>query len=234
MRYALLLALVAAIPPQAPDVEEPPSQAPAMEEPVLVAQAPAMTDARWLSPEPMPTGSEWFKGDGYTQAIYSSSSEGKRWHHLDPVKVDQLDPVWRVSGGMLGLTGWRSDKFRFIPPGEQVRSWVGLISVWNGGGFQQNKGLRRSYPIGTRFDDILSDAYGRVFEHRTRSKEDNGKWRSEVIYEDKTARPFGYSGLSVSCASCHSEAGRGNYGQGLIPGSDTVLSDPLPWDSWKD
>jgi cytochrome c len=67
-----------------------------------------------------------------------------------------------------------------------------------------------------------------MFEHRVRSK-DSGRWYSRIEYVDEAARPDGYTGLKVSCASCHSEAGTGKYNDGLVPGGDTVLSDPLDW-----
>lgn len=220
MRPALLLSLVLTMPPQAPPVEMPP-------------QAPRMAAECWLSPMPYPDGAEWFPGTKTTQSVFvTQDGEGTRWNHIERVSTASLDPKWRMSGGMIGIQGWRSDKFRLIPGGAP-KTWTDYIQVWNGNNFQSNKAIVRSYPDGTRFDDILSVA-GRVFEHRVRTK-DAGRWRAEVIYEDRTARPAGYTGLRASCASCHSQApGSGNYGVGLIPGGDTVFSDTLDWSVWQE
>lgn len=245
MRFVLILSLVGLIPPQAPSLVESgdklPSQAPDLkvpsgnDPPVFslldgTAQAPSMTHPNWLSSEPYHEGAEWFKGSKKTQMVYNTTSG---WNHIEEVGVEHLDPKWQMSGGMVGLSGWRSDKFRLLPRGESVKTWTDYADVLNiYGVLQKNKKIIRSYPNGTRFDDILSDVHGKVFEHRVRTKGDDGRWRSEVIYEDKSVRPVGYTGLSVSCASCHREAGTGSYGVGLIPGGDTVISDPLDWSVW--
>jgi hypothetical protein len=183
----------------------------------------------WLSPEPMPLRAKKFTSATTTQSIYIQPySDGSNWHHIDHYPVSRLEEKWRVSGGMEGLSGWKSDKYRTLPPNGEVKTWTELIPVTNRFGLiQLNKGIRRSYPDGTRFDDILSTE-GIVFEHRVRRKE-SGVWKSEIIYENKLARPEGYTGLKVSCSSCHSQTGTGIYGAGLVPGADTIISDPLDW-----
>ena len=127
---------------------------------------------------------------------------------------------------MHGIKGAVSEKFRTLPA--EPKNWVGVIQVKNSFGYMQpNRGMKREYPDGSRFDDVLS-YQGVVFEHRMREKKE-GKWKSRVAYSNEKARPPGYTGLTATCASCHSEAGTGKYGVGLVPGGDTVISDPLPW-----
>jgi hypothetical protein len=134
---------------------------------------------------------------------------------------------YQAPGGMVGIEGWRSDLYKFVP--EQPRGWVGFISVKQGpplAGYQSEYGFRRSYPDGTYFADVLSYR-GKVFEARIREKKD-GQWESYVAYKDASARPPGYHGLKQNCASCHQDTGTGNYGAALVAGGDTVISDPFP------
>lgn len=240
MRSAALTALLlvasaalalqqAPVPSQAPSLGVIPPQAP----PEQPDPAPASAPRSWLSPEPFPEGAVQFPSAEHTQQIYQQWDNETQawWNHNDAFPVSQLAAKWRMSGGMEGIFGWRSDKYRMIPRGEKVEYRTDWISVGNGvGSTQQNKAITRRYPDGTRFDDVLS-VNGTVFEHRVRRKE-NGQWKSEVIYKDKSARPKGYTGLRVSCASCHSQAGTGEYAQGLVPGGDSVISDPLEWGVW--
>lgn len=150
---------------------------------------------------------------------------------IDPVLIVQLpDTRWHQSGGMLGVTGYRSDKYRTLPVGKGVREEVWSLPVKNSlGHYQRNWGLWRVYPVGTRFDDVLiNTATGKVFEHRVREKLDTG-WTAYVLDSDPAERPKGYAGLKVSCQSCHKEPGSGGYAVGLVPGSDQTFSDELPW-----
>jgi hypothetical protein len=125
---------------------------------------------------------------------------------------------------MEGIKGWKSDLYRYVP--YEPDHWIGDISVLNSfNNFQKNRGHLRSYPDGTEFHDVLSKD-DVVFEHRIREKV-NGKWESYVAYKNVDARPEGYTGLTQSCASCHEKAGTGGYAVGLVPGGDTVLSDPF-------
>lgn len=146
---------------------------------------------------------------------------------ITPVPISRLDGKWQASGGLLGIKGWVSEKYKYVPEGGW--SWVGDIQVLNGlNSYQNNRGIKRSYPDGTIFHDVLRNDAGVVFEHRVRSK-NGGMWKSEVVHRDAAARPAGYTGLKVSCASCHVQAASGGYATGLVPGGDTVLSDPLDW-----
>jgi hypothetical protein len=168
----------------------------------------------------------------YTQAIYRLNDVPR----IDLVFVTRTDPKWHRSGGMTADMNFTSRKYR--SGGRAVYS-LGGISVKNSlGFFQTERGLLRVYPAGARFDDVLYNDVGVVFEHRTRVKDADGKWRSKIIYRDEDANPKGYSGLGESCAGCHSQAGSGGYGVGLVPGGDGVISDPMDWSAidpaWKD
>ena len=58
-------------------------------------------------------------------------------------------------------------------------------------------------------------------------KKVGGKWLSRTLYENAAARPKGYTGLTVSCASCHGKGdgasgpGTGGYAVGLTPGASS-------------
>lgn len=199
---------------------------------VPVAPAPAKLPA--ASPEPavyapdLPKHAVRYIPARYTQSIAVTNGRDT----IDPVLIAHLpDTRWHQSGGMLGLTGWRSEKYRAIAPGWNPGEAVWNLPVKNSfGSIQYNRGLARTYPVGTRFDDVLVNAVtGRVFEHRVREKVTADRWDSQVVHRDPAQFPKGYSGLKVACASCHNDAGRGNYAVGLNPGADTVFSDALPW-----
>lgn len=203
--YAIPMGLLlASKPPQAP----------------IPPQAPAPQWGAWLLPEK----AERYEPTTVTQSIYTTN--GFSVHHVDQVPISGLEAKWHQSGGMLGVKGVVSVKYKLLP--KAPRSWVDDIAILNGSGdYQNNRGIKREYADGTRFDDVLSHE-GKVFEHRVREKR-SGKWKSSVIWTDEAARPAGYTGLTVDCASCHKQAGTGSYGSGLVPGGDTVLSDPLDW-----
>lgn len=194
----------------------------------------------------VPTGAVPFAGTKYTQSIFILLANGRDNTRIDPFPIKNMeDKRWHQPGGLLGVKGWKVEKFKYLPQGTEVKTWIGKIEVENSipnglrkpdgtpDHFRQlNDGLQRQYPDGTRFDEVLRNAdTGKVFEHRVRSKEE-GKWRSVVHFKDEDARPAGYAGLKVTCSSCHKEAGTGKYADGLVPGGDTVLSDPLPWHLW--
>lgn len=224
MRFFVILAggalLLAALMPT-----EQPEQADSV---VWVKAEPATEIA--LGPPPLPEAYEpdlgkavRFASTKWTQEIAVTNSRDR----ITQVPIAGLEAKWHVSGGMVGVKGWTSDKYKYLPTAAAY--WVGNINVLNSLGYhQQNRGIRRAYPDGTEFHDVLRNDAGIVFEHRVRKK-DNGLWASQVIYRDLEARPIGYYGLTQSCASCHSEAGTGKYAAGLVPGGDTVLSDPLDW-----
>lgn len=157
----------------------------------------------------------------YTQAIGTHNERP----NLELVKISALDPKWHQSGGMAGLK-FTSRKYR---SGGRPSYSLGKIQVLNSlGYFQGERGLLRVYPDGAKFDDVLYNEAGVKFEHRQREKKE-GRWISRVVFKDADARPIGYSGLKQSCESCHSQTNSGGYGIGLVPGSDTILSDPMLW-----
>lgn len=183
----------------------------------------------WLSPEPFPEGLERYIPTDVTQRV--SILDGR--YTILKVPLANLPEKWQVSGGMEGIEGWHSDKYRLIPEGTEVETWVGDVRVLTGNGFQVVKGIKRRYPVGTEFHDVLSNDEGETFEHRkVHKKIKNGKevWIRDVLYVNEDARPQGYTKSNQSCASCHNQAGTGGYGgDGLIPGGDSILSDPLDW-----
>lgn len=176
--------------------------------------------------------------------------------------LDHSDRRWHQPGGLEGVDRslWEAKKYRTLPENRPVRRWVDFIEVQNSIPVtravydplrrqyvsvqvtdekgepvfhkQKTRGLLRAYPDGTQFDEVLVNKQtGKVFEHRKRVK-DGGKWEGEVVHRDPAEFPKGYTGLKVSCASCHDEAGTGKYADGLVPGGDGVFSDPLPWELW--
>lgn len=174
----------------------------------------------WPKELPFPDGLVRYTRAEWSQSIYVLSGYGDR---IDPVHRSRLKAKWHQSGGMEGISGYRSDVYKMVPVPPKV--YVGNIKVWNGVSFQSNRGWKREYPSGTMFIDALSKD-GEPFEIRQRVKED-GKWRSSVIYVNEAARPKGYAGLKQSCSSCHDSAGSGGYATGLVPGGDETLSDPF-------
>ena len=156
----------------------------------------------------------------FTQSI--SVTDGR--DSIIPVPRTKLEEKWRVPGGLVGISGWKSDLYQ-----APLVRLVGVenIPVMNSRGYlQNNRGWVREYPDGMRFIDVLSnEKSGEVFEIREAEKH-GGKWKRFVSYSDPDARPFSYRRVSVTkCAGCHNQAGTGNYSAGLIPGSDTVLSE---------
>lgn len=195
--------------------------------PAVDAESPAA--GPWPASVEKPKGLAPFVRARFTQRLAKTSSDGGRTFPstITPADRSRLDPQWHQSGGMQGLTGWRSDVYRFVPQEPHTR--MDAVGVVNQFGYVQHElGWVRDYPNGTRFDDVLSNtATGKVFEHRTAQKK-NGAWTRRVIFSDETQRPAGYSGLAVTCSSCHDQAGTGGYATALVPGGDTILSDPFP------
>ncbi len=175
-------------------------------------------------------GAKKYSGDGWTQEIFTMSAGNVRIIRPFPIK-QMSDTRWNQPGGMEGVKGWKAEKFKYLPEGTSVRNYRDGIAVKTDSGSQVEIGIKREYPIGTRFDEVLTNAEtGKVFEHRVREKiapDGFPKWISRVEFSDEAARPVGYSGLKVSCSSCHSASGTGAYADGLVPGGDSVLSDPI-------
>ena len=169
----------------------------------------------------------------YTQSIFklAPSFNAVAVPTIRPVPIRDIPTKWHQSGGLAGVIGATSRKFRTLPTGKKVVHSVRLVPVGNDdknpASTQDEYAITRIYPDGTRFDDVLI-ARGGVFEHRVREKV-SGSWKSRIVYTNNAYRPAGYVPLRQSCDSCHGEAGGGSYGVGLVPGGDGVLSDPLDW-----
>lgn len=204
--------LAAGTPPQAPPPIQAPSEVP--------QQSPEMFGFE------LPPGMVPYQRSRFTQSI--AVVDGR--DQILRVSRALLAAKWRSSGGMEGVTGWTSTVYR-NEIASRPKVWVGNISVKNSFGyFQQNRGYKREYADGSVFMDVLSAKDGTVFEARRLEKVD-GKWKPSTMYADATARPKGYAGLQVACASCHSGPdgpGTGGYGVGLVPGGDGIISAPFP------
>jgi hypothetical protein len=107
-----------------------------------------------------------------------------------------------VSGGMQGLTGWRSAKGLDVPDGKKIAVWKENTDVR---AFSLVPRWRWKFPVGTVAYDVLSTDAG-VFEIRTQTRAEDG-WETKVTHRDADKAPAGYTGLNQSCASCHNRAG---------------------------
>lgn len=188
----------------------------------------------WLASVAKPKGTVRYLPTLLTQEIAVTNDRDR----ITPVSKFNLPTKWHVPGGLDGVEGWSSTLYKYIPKDASDNHHIGNILVVNGipngrGGFftQQNRGHKRSYPVGTIFTDVLSNANGEVIEHREWEKiNDYGeiKWIPGV-YRTNAQRPEGFPKIkSNQCITCHSEAGTGGYATGLIPGGDNILSDPFP------
>ena len=187
-----------------------------------IAEDDLSTAGRWSPGIEKPSGLVRYKRAQYTQEIATTNGRPR----ITPVHRLNLESRWHQSGGMDGITGWRSDVYRLI----EAEPYQARLPVLNSFGFFQNElGWTRVYPPNARFDDVLSNTEtGKVFEHRTATKA-KGVWTRRVIYSDETQRPADYTGLTVTCASCHdSFPGSGGYASALVMGADGVFSDPFP------
>lgn len=157
----------------------------------------------------------------YTQAIYILNDQ----RVIEPIHRTRLERKWQFPGGLDSVDGWASDLYAFVP--NEAKAYQAFMPVKNSFGHYQNEiGWKRDYPSGSWFADVLSKD-GDVFEIRVREKQD-GQWASYVAFRDARKYPDGYISVSSrKCAECHNQAGTGEYGVGLVSGSDTVLSDPF-------
>lgn len=186
--------------------------------------APPVSSDNEVDVPTLPKEAVEYKRDGYTQSIFRLNDRRTiRW-----VKVTDLaNTDWHQSGGMKDITH-TSKKFRTLPADTEMKHSLQFIAVLNSFGHYQNEvGISRTYPDGTRFDDVLYYK-NRIFEHRVREKI-KGEWKSKIVLSDPKLRPPGYEGLKQSCSSCHDLPGSGGYAEGLVPGGDGVFSDPLDW-----
>lgn len=180
--------------------------------------------AIWPDGVEYPLGIKRYEPAKNTQSIFRYT--GSDAPQIRKVARTDLERKWQIPGGMDTVTGWHSDLYIVPVPG--TKQYGAYIPVLNSHGYFQNEyGYSRQYADGTRFFDVLSNKEtGKVFELRERRKVD-GMWANHVIYRDVDQRPIGYTGLKVGCNSCHKQAGTGGYGVGLVPGGDTVISDPF-------
>lgn len=182
----------------------------------------------------LPVGAVRYTVAVHTQAIAVTNDRNT----IDPVPIKKLPDqhLWGQSGGLYGIKGWRSEKYIVLPAGKTPEEKFEHLRNWNGRSYQRNWGLWVWFPVGTVFiDRLINTETGEVFEDRRREKmyvdnQDTRRgWTSYVYDSNPSARPRGYTGLKVSCASCHDRAGLGLYAEGGAPGTDTVFSYPLPW-----
>lgn len=174
----------------------------------------------WPADVKIPKGLTKYKRSDYTQSIFN--------RNVIPVRVhrSKLEEKWHQSGGLEGIIDFKSTLFKFVPGSTNDRvDEIKVDQVLTKGGIQYELGWKRDYPDGTFFFDVLTKN-GKIFELRERTKV-NGKWKSRVAFKDEKQRPLGYNGLLESCSNCHDQAGTGSYAAGLIPGADTVISDPF-------
>lgn len=184
--------------------------------------------AGWPKEVPLPARLKEYKPTRLGQyLVIRNDRPFHRWHdigHDDPsvnVRVanpNRLDP-WAVSGGMSGLTGYKSVKMTNVVP-SQVKTWAENLQV--AGTSQLLPGWRWAYPDRTIFADLLVNDAGKPFELRVREKI-GGKWSSSIAFEDAAEAPRGYRGAG-RCSVCHDKAGASeNYGLALR-GGDSVFS----------
>ncbi len=183
----------------------------------------------WPETVPFPKGLAPFVRAKFTQSIATTNGRPS----IDAVPRTRTLPKWQVSGGMehIPKTLWKSEVYKFIP--EYHERWTARRPVKNSFGFiQYELGWHHRYTDGTVFVDRLTNAQtGKDFELRVAEKQD-GAWRRYVAFRDESQRPAGYAGLKgMTCATCHNTKdgpGTGGYAVGLVPGDDTVVSDPFP------
>lgn len=196
--------------------------------PLSVERDDDLSRGPWPVTMEFPVGFERYRRARMSQEIAVTNDRDR----ITPVPRESVNGgKWARSGGMMIYPRVRSDVYRFFPT--PPSTYIANLPVLNSfGHYQHNRGWWREFAVGTAFMDVLS-LDGAVFEIRKRSKAQTG-WESDVIFEEPSARPAGYSGkIGQSCTSCH-EGGHGNapgsgpYAGGLVPGSDGVYSFPFP------
>lgn len=179
------------------------------------AQRPIADDSPWLSrAESAAVKQAWPKSLAFPASLkfYSLPARYQRLYTMnngafkgrDIVDLHDQSAAMAHSGGMEGITGWRSVKGLAIPGDKRISVWeedtdvraFALVPRW-----------RWSFPSGTvAFDVLLNDA-GKPFEIRTAEKTDDGEWAMRVAFRDKDQSPKGYAGINRSCRDCHSQPG---------------------------
>lgn len=178
----------------------------------------------WLS-KGLLDGMTEYKRARYTQSIAVVNGRDSITAH----SRESLEEKYRVPGGMVGLTGWKSRFFRSKPAPDVYLATFQVLNSF--GHHQPNRGYARWYDEGAVMDDVLINSEtGCVFEHRRRTKlKGYAEWKSEIVYRNAEQRPKGYGGIGITkCSSCHQDAGSGSYGAAMVSGSDGVFSDGIP------
>lgn len=115
----------------------------------------------WPAGLERPLGFRKYQRARYTQAIAVTSG----FDSIDPVRRDRQEEKYVVPGGLVGVTGWKSDLY--VKRGQHYDQWVGNIPVWNGSNYQFNRGWKRNFYDGAEFMDVLTNTdTGKVFEIR--------------------------------------------------------------------
>jgi hypothetical protein len=170
------------------------------------------------------SGMERYKPAKLTQSIFKYT--GNPNGIIRGVPRSETEPKYQVPGGLVGVKGWRSELYRYVP--DEPRQFHVMFPVRNSVGYIQHEAaFQRQYPDETEFDDVLvNESSGRVFEHRV-SQKLNGRWERFVAFKDASERPTGYQPLkSGECQGCHNHSDR-TYGNGLPSGGDEIFSDPF-------
>lgn len=190
-----------------------------------IALAQAVED--WPADLPKPEMSKYTPTQ-VTQAIATTNNRPS----IDRVSRFALEAHWHQPGGLQDVPRelWSSEVYKWVPG--DARPFLARLPVKNSFGFfQYELGYTRSYPVGTFFCDVLRNRRGKIFEIRFREKTAEG-WENTIAYRHRAARPVGFFNIKTrQCVACHNDAtgpGSGNYGLGLVPGSDTVFSDGFP------
>ena len=177
------------------------------------------------------TWEEWkiYKPTGLSQRIvrYVNTGPDIRFFHLDQddggaVNVNRVFP-WLVPGGLHGLTEWRSE-LRFELP-DKIKVWTEDGDIIGAGRLPRK---RWTFPVGTRFADVLRNVAGDPFEVRVREKTSETVWKSDVVMRDEDKAPKGYKGPGKACVECHSKAGQSIADGPLLRGDDQTFSAPIP------
>lgn len=192
---------------------------------VVFGQAPAS----WPKDVPVPAKLKPYTPATVVQRIAITDGRAShRWYRLDQHDHFANAPTlfnpnskapWQVSGGMEGLSGWKSIKLTNVSK-ESVA--VRSVGIPISGAGQDLPGFRWSYPDGALFADLLVNNDGRAFELRVREKV-AGKWVSTIAFEDDAAAPKGYKGAG-RCATCHDKAGDSQQYGIMIRGNDGCFS----------
>lgn len=160
--------------------------------------------------------------NGMDSNLIYDKDQDDHWTNAPSLLNPNRQFPWAVPGGLDNAKGWESIIAVALP--SAVSMYGDRVDV---GARHPLPKTRWTFPEGTQFVDLLTYK-GKPFELRTRTKI-KGEWVSKKEYEDKTARPEGYNGLTKSCVECHQGAGSQlQYGIS-VRGDDGAFS-WSPWD----